>query len=58
MMQFIDGLKGERYQMLLDTQKEIEALLLERTQYADNIDLMMSDQSADVDNSIVTMWTS
>ena len=37
MMQFIDGLKGERYQMLLDTQKEIEALLLERTQYADNI---------------------
>ena len=56
MMQFIDGLKGERYQMLLDTQKEIEALLLERTQYADNIDLMMSDQSADVDNALRNIY--
>ena len=56
MMQFIDGLKGERYQMLLDTQKEIEALLLERTQYADNIDLMMSNQSADVDNALRNIY--
>ena len=56
MMQFIDGLNDERHQTLLDTRKEIETLLLERTQYADNIDLMMSDQSADVDNALRNIY--
>ena len=49
MLRFIDGLSTERNQALLETRKEIERLFLERTQYADNIDLMMSDQSAEVD---------
>lgn len=49
MLKFIDSLSGERRHALIDTQKEIERLFLERTQYADNIDLMMSDQSAEVD---------
>lgn len=56
MMKFIDGLNSERHQTLLDIRKEIEALLLERTQYADNIDLMMSDQSADVDNALRNIY--
>ena len=56
MMQFVDGLKDERHQVLLDTRKQIEALLLERTQYADNIDLMMSVQSADVDNALRNIY--
>ena len=56
MMQFVDGLKDERHQVLLGTRKQIEALLLERTQYADNIDLMMSVQSADVDNALRNIY--
>ena len=56
MMKFIDGLNDERQKTLLDTRKEIETLLLERTQYADNIDLMMSDQSADVDNALRNIY--
>ena len=56
MMQFIDGLDEIRRHPLLDTRKEIEKLLLERTQYADNIDLMMSDQSADVDNALRNIY--
>ena len=49
MLKFIDGLNGERHEALMETRKEIERLFLERTQYADNIDLMMSEQSAEVD---------
>ena len=56
MMKFIDGLNDERQKTLLDTRKEIETLLLERTQYADNIDLIMSDQSADVDNALRNIY--
>ena len=56
MMKFIDGLNIERHQTLLDIRKEIEALLFERTQFADNIDLMMSDQSADVDNALRNIY--
>jgi hypothetical protein len=56
MMKFINGLNDERQKTLLDTRKEIETLLLERTQYADNIDLMMSDQSADVDNALRNIY--
>lgn len=56
MMKFIDGLNSERQQTLLDIRKEIEALLFERTQFADNIDLMMSDQSADVDNALRNIY--
>ena len=56
MIKFIDGLKSERHQALLPTRKDIERLLLDRTQYADNIDLMMSEQSADVDYAMGNIY--
>ena len=56
MIKFIDGLKAERHQALLSTKKDIERLLLDRTQYADNIDLMMSEQSADVDYAMGNIY--
>lgn len=56
MLKFIDGLSAERHQSLLETRKEIERLLFERSQYADNIDLMMSDQSAEVDYAFENIY--
>lgn len=56
MLKFIDGLSTERHQALLETRKEIERLLFERSQYADNIDLMMSDQSAEVDYAFENIY--
>lgn len=56
MIKFIDGLKKERQQTLLSIRKDIERLLLDRTQYADNIDLMMSEQSADVDYAMGNIY--
>ena len=56
MLKFIDGLSVERHQALLETRKEIERLFFERTQYADNIDLMMSDQSAEVDYALGNIY--
>lgn len=56
MIKFIDGLVAERHQALLPTRKDIERLLLDRTQYADNIDLMMSEQSADVDYAMRNIY--
>ena len=56
MIKFVDGLKGERHEALLEIRKEIERLFLERTQYADNIDLMMSEQSADVDYALGNIY--
>jgi len=56
MIKFIDGLKTERHQALFSTRKDIERLLLDRTQYADNIDLMMSKQSVDVDYAMGNIY--
>ena len=56
MIKYIDGLKVERRQELLSTRETIERLLLDRTQYADNIDLMMSEQSADVDQAMGNIY--
>ena len=56
MIKFINGLKKERQQTLLSIRKDIERLLLDRTQYADNIDLMMSEQSADVDYALGNIY--
>lgn len=56
MLKFIDGLNGERHEALLYARKEIERLFLERTQYADNIDLMMSEQSAEVDYAFENIY--
>lgn len=56
MIKFIDGLKGDRQVSLLPSKKIIENLLLDRTQYADNIDLMMSEQPADVDRALGNIY--
>ncbi len=56
MIKFIDGLKDDRRKSLLPSRKIIEKLLLDRTQYADNIDLMMSEQSADVDRAMGNIY--
>jgi hypothetical protein len=56
MIKFIDGLKADRQEILLSTKKVIEKLLLDRTQYTDNIDLMMSEQSADVDRAMGNIY--
>lgn len=56
MIKFIDGLNTERRKSLLPTREIIEKLFLERTRYADNIDLMMSEQSADVDRAMENIY--
>lgn len=56
MIKFIDGLKTERQESLLSIRKVVEKLLIDRTQYADNIDLMMSEQSADVDRAMENIY--
>jgi hypothetical protein len=56
MIKFIDGLKTERQKSLLPIRNVVEKLLLDRTQYADNIDLMMSEQPADVDRAMENIY--
>ena len=56
MIKFIDGLKTERQESLLSTREVVEKLLIDRTQYADNIDLMMSEQPADVDRAMENIY--
>ena len=56
MIKFIDGLNSKRHQSLLSTRAIIESLLLDRIQYADNIDLMMSEQSSDVDQAMGNIY--
>ena len=56
MIKFIDGLKAERQKSLLPIRNVVEKLLLDRTQYADNIDLMMSEQPADVDRAMENIY--
>ena len=56
MIKFIDGLKTERQKSLLPIKNVVEKLLLDRTQYADNIDLMMSEQPADVDRAMENIY--
>lgn len=56
MIKFIDGLETNRRESLLSCREIIEKLLLDRTEYADNIDLMMSEQSADVDYAMGNIY--
>ena len=56
MIKFIDGLNPERQESLLSTRKVNKKLLLDRTKYADNIDLMMSEQPADVDLAMENIY--
>ena len=55
-IKFIDGLKAERKESLLPIREDVEKLFLDRTQYADNIDLMMSEQPADVDRAMENIY--
>jgi hypothetical protein len=56
MIKFIDGLETERKQSLLPIREIVEKLLLDRTQYADNIDLLMSEQPAEVDQALGNIY--
>lgn len=49
MLRFIDKLDESRHHQLSDARTIIERLLKDRSQYSDNIDLMMSEQPVDVD---------
>lgn len=49
MLKFINGIEALRRDELSQVRTDIERLLKDRIQYSDNIDLMMSEQSADVD---------
>lgn len=56
MLKFIDGLNEERKRVLCDVRNDIERLFNVRIQYNDNIDLMMSDQPADVDYALRNIY--
>ena len=56
MIKFIDGLEAERKNTLLFVREIVEKLLLDRTQYADNIDLLMSEQPAEVDQALGNIY--
>lgn len=49
MLKFINGVDASRRDELSLIRTDIERLLKDRIQYSDNIDLMMSEQSADVE---------
>lgn len=53
---FIDGLNAERQNSLLPIREVVEKLFQDRTQYADNIDLMMSEQPADVNRAMENIY--
>ena len=48
MLKYINGLNNKRRMELSDVYSEIEGLLADRLEYANNIDLLMSEQSSDV----------
>lgn len=56
MLKFIDGLNEERKRVLCDVRNDIKRLFNVRIQYNDNIDLMMSDQPADVDYALRNIY--
>lgn len=58
MLKYIDGLDGPRKESLATVRDEVERLLADRTHYEDNIDFMMSDQSADVDYAFSNIYES
>lgn len=58
MLKFIDGLDEVRKSSLITVRDDVERLLAERTHYEDNIDLMMSDQSAEVDYAFSNIYES
>lgn len=58
MLRFIDGLDYVRKSSLATVRDDVERLLADRTHYEDNIDFMMSDQSADVNYAFGNIYES
>lgn len=56
MLRYIDGVHASRKESLSQVRIDIERLLADRIQYANNIDLMMSEQPADVDNAFDNIY--
>lgn len=57
-LKYIDGLDAVRKSSLATVRDDVERLLADRTHYEDNIDFMMSDQSADVDYAFSNIYES
>lgn len=57
-LKYIDGLDINRKSSLASVRDEVAALLADRTLYEDNLDFMMSDQSADVDIAFGNIYES
>lgn len=58
MLKYIDGLDAVRKSSLATVRDDVERLLADRTHYEDNIDFMMSDQSADVNYAFGNIYES
>lgn len=56
MLKYINGLDGERRRELSEVYSEIEGLLADRLEYANNIDLLMSEQSSDVNYALGNIY--
>lgn len=57
-LKYIDSLDDARKSSLTTVRDDVELLLADRTLYEDNIDFMMSDQSADVDYAFSNIYES
>lgn len=58
MLKYIDGLDNVRKASLATVRDKVKHLLEDRTRYEDNIDFMMSEQSADVDYAFGNIYES
>lgn len=58
MLKYIDGLDNVRKASLATVRDKVRHLLEDRTRYEDNIDFMMSEQSADVDYAFGNIYES
>lgn len=56
MLKYINGLNNKRRMELSDVYSEIEGLLADRLEYANNIDLLMSEQSSDVNYALGNIY--
>lgn len=56
MLKYINGLNNKRRMELSDVYSEIEGLLAYRLEYANNIDLLMSEQSSDVNYALGNIY--
>ena len=56
MLKYINGLNNKRRMELSDVYSEIEGLLADRLEYANNIDLLMSEQASDVNYALGNIY--